>query len=290
MVITSFKDLASEKWFLSLTLGPFIILIAFLVDIYCLGRAAALGLRTLPIRTHRLVCRVCRWLQGMRSFVEQGLDQQAVALDLRCISWTFQTSLEKPVHHSIVKYLVTIPELPDFDPTFVIHCFEALVGCLSVNNGKVVIVEGLGQSALASAQSLSRTFHRLQVTDPTSSVLRDFRQLYDATFSFWADFSDLPFDSMMRVIHILVYSGRNHRHLSWDNFNPSSPDHITLARLMARIASAKYQQTECRKVPRWILRFVIYSLSLDPLPAAPIVADCLKIIAIDLGCNVSKIR
>jgi hypothetical protein len=94
---------------------------------------------------------------------------------------------------------------------------------------------------------------------------------------------------MMSVIHHLVYSGHNYRHILLDNFGPSSHDHTTFAQLLAKTARVEYQQMERRKVSRWILRFVIYSLSLDPLPAAPIVADCLIIIAIDLGCDVSKI-
>ena len=56
---------------------------------------------------------------------------------------------------------------------------------------------------------------------------------------------------------------------------------------MVEAAQVEYQQTQHRKVLRWILRFALESLSLNPLPPTSVIADCLSIIAIDLGCNVS---
>ena len=46
-----------------------------------------------------------------------------------------------------------------------------------------------------------------------------------------------------------------------------------------------YQQVRREKVPRWTLRFALDSLSMDPPPPPSVVANCLKIIAIDLDCN-----
>jgi hypothetical protein len=59
-------------------------------------------------------------------------------------------------------------------------------------------------------------------------------------------------------------------------------------RYMVEAAQAEYERTQQRKTPRWILRFALDSLSLDPPPTS-VVADCLEIIAIDLGCDVSNI-
>ena len=49
-----------------------------------------------------------------------------------------------------------------------------------------------------------------------------------------------------------------------------------------------YWRTRCQKVPRWTLRFALHSLSLYPMPPTSAIADCLSIIAIDLGCDVSN--
>ena len=261
--------------------------IALSLDGYHLGRVA---IRTISIGTYHLIRRACHWARGMYSSGEQKLDQQAAVLDVRCVSWTLQTSLEKPVHYSIVKYLATIPELLDLDPTLIMGCFEVFVGCVSVGGGKAVIIEGLDQLATASARCLFRTFHRLSVTDPTSSVLADLHQRYKTIFHPRLDLTDLPFYPTMMTIHLLVNRGLSHYgKIWWHKFSPSSQDHIAFAQHMVKAAQIEYQRTEHRKVSRWILRFALHSLYLDPPPSACIVADCLTIIAIDLDCDVSKI-
>jgi hypothetical protein len=54
-----------------------------------------------------------------------------------------------------------------------------------------------------------------------------------------------------------------------------------------KLARFKYQSTRQVKIPRWILHFAFRSLSSDPLPPTSVVADCLSIIAIDLGCDIT---
>jgi hypothetical protein len=80
---------------------------------------------------------------------------------------------------------------------------------------------------------------------------------------------------------------QDRRVIRWDDYRPSSQEYIGFARYMVEVAKVEYRWTQCRKVPRWILRFALHSLSLDPLPPVPVVADCLTIVAIDLGCQVS---
>ena len=58
-----------------------------------------------------------------------------------------------------------------------------------------------------------------------------------------------------------------------------------VAHNLARLARSEYQRTRRVKVPRLILRFALRSLSLNPPPPASVIADCLSIIAIDLGCD-----
>ena len=57
---------------------------------------------------------------------------------------------------------------------------------------------------------------------------------------------------------------------------------------MAKTARVEYQRTWCTKVPRWTLRFVLYSLSLDPPPPPSAIANYLEIIALELDCNLSS--
>ena len=102
-----FSDLASE------------LPLAFATDIFLLGRAVAWILCALLTGAYRLVCRIRSWL----------LNCQAPAPHFRCISWTIQTSLDKPVHQSTLDHLMNVPELTGLDPTLSADCLSIFIGC-----------------------------------------------------------------------------------------------------------------------------------------------------------------
>ena len=86
----------------------------------------------------RLLVLSIRRAPGAFSTPEQGLDQQTIALELRCITWMLQTSLDKAVRLSALKYLVTMA-LAEFDPKLIAACFSTFTGCINVRGRKVVI-------------------------------------------------------------------------------------------------------------------------------------------------------
>ena len=167
------------------------------------------------------------------------------------------------------------------DPALV-NCFNVFVGCVGFSNHKAVAMQGLYQLATVSAGCLFRTFHHLSVTDPTSSILTDFRRRYLRVIPFETDFRGLPFYHTMAKVHDLVNKPWT---LRWDDYRRFGQEHIPFAPHMVEVAQVEYQPTQRRKVPRWILRFALHSLSLDPPPPASIFADCLTIIAIELDCD-----
>ena len=99
-----------------------------------------------------------------------ALDRNTIALDVQCISWMLQTSLDKAVHLSTMKHLATMMTLADFDPALVSGCFNVFIDCIKVDvsNHRVAIVQGLEQLAAVSAMCFLRTFHQLSVADPGS--------------------------------------------------------------------------------------------------------------------------
>jgi hypothetical protein len=225
---------------------------------------------------------------GTFSARTHGLDRQTIALDLRCISWMLLTSLDKAVHLSALKHLATMMTLGTFDPTLVSGCFDVFVDCIKVdvNNRKVVIMQGLEELAAVSAMCFLRTFQHLSVMDPTSPILEDVRQRYSNIFPFETNFSGLPFNRTMTLIHSLADRSWDPRGTQQEAWKSSTKEWISFARGIAEIAQAKYQQTRYGKAPRWTLRFALHSLATKPLPPASVVADCLSVIAIDLGCDV----
>ena len=244
----------------------------------------------------RLVITLCRTIYHRLSakFLRtHDSGQHTVVLDLRCVSWLLQTSLDKALHLTALNYLAEIPELTFLDPYLVVGCFNVLISCISVVDGIPGIPQGLEQLATLSANCFLRTSHNSFATNPTSTTLTDLRRSYTRVFSSgWMDFRDLRCRYTMVAAHILVNQDCKppKRWKWWEDSRPSTQEQSHISGCIVAVAQAWYQQRQRGKVPRWTLRFALDSLSLDPPPPPSTVADCLKIIAIDLGCNVSNIQ
>jgi hypothetical protein len=118
-------DLSScNDVFFTLGLLVLAVPVRFAMDIYSFGRATVKRFSALSIGVYRLLRRVYTWLHSS----PRGLDQRIAALDLRCILWTLQTSLDKLVHISTLKHLNTITEFTDFDSNLVMGCFNIFIG------------------------------------------------------------------------------------------------------------------------------------------------------------------
>ena len=92
----------------------------------------------------------------------------------------------------------------------------------------------------------------------------------------------------MNAIHRVFIPRPGPRHFMWAKYRPLNGEHIMVAHALVRLVEFKYGRMQQAKVPRWILRFALHFLSLDPPPPTPVVADCLEIIAVDLDCHVSS--
>jgi hypothetical protein len=258
-------------------------------DTLNLGRVVIQSMYAPLTTAYCFVRRAHIWLRCTSPTPEQRSDHQPTVLDFRCTSWSLQTSLERPVHLSTLKYLVTIAEYTNFDPTVAIDCFNIFVGYVSVSNDKVVIVQGLEELTTLSAKCLFRTLRHLSATHPTSSVLVDLRRRYNRIFGPTPEFRGLPFYHTMTNIHNLVDDDWSPRDVGWTNYQPSNQELIPFASHMVGAARAEYQQTQNTRVPCWILRFALHFLSQDPLPPASVIADCLTIVAIALDQDFSNV-
>ena len=261
--------------------------VVFVNDANHLGQFVIQMLESIPGGARRLVRWISLHVYHPSNSSEWRSDLKRMVLDLRCISWILRTSLDKDIHLSTFKHLVSIPELAHFDPALVVDCFDNFVGCINIVNHEAVAIQGLEELAEMSARSLFRTFHHLLVVDPTSGVLTNLRQRYNKVFpTKRITFSNLPFRYTMLMIHALFKREWNPCYIEWDR--PTGQDQIPFARYMAETAQLGYRRMRCQKVPRWILRFALFTLALDPPSSPSVVADCLTIVAIDLGCDVSS--
>jgi len=273
------------KIFAAILVSPAILLLNLLVDAFLLARAIvrASFVNALGVR---------RWFHRR--------DPQAAVLDVRCISWMLQTSSDKTIHLPALRLLATMATLAEFHPALVSACFDILVGCVSTVGSKVVILQGSEELATLSALCCLRTLAHLTTADSASSVFKDIRRRYTKTFPVEIDFEGIPSRHRFSIIHNVFYPSsvihgtfytpvkqlwaQNFRRprIQWKNYEPSSVEHAVIVQL----GRFQYQGKDYRKVPRWILRYGRHLLSQDPLPPASVAADCLSIIAMDLGCTI----
>ena len=280
--LTPMKSWYSIIFFvLSLLTAP----VFLLADIFVAGLRVAWFLVGWPVACYRTVY---HRITNTRRRQTRSLDQETIKLDLRCISWILHTSLDKAVHLSTLKHLATMTALADFGPTLVIDCLNAFIGCVRVGaNGRdVVIVEESGKLATASALCFLNTVSHLLVMDSSSKALEDVRQRYLKVISIRANFYGHQFYHLMNAVCRTFFRRLECRFFEWNNYKPSAHEHTIVAHTLLKVAWYQYYRLHYgEKVPRWILRFALHSLSLDPPPPASVVADCLLIIAIDLGCG-----
>ena len=297
-VIETFRNVGMyNPWWSRSKIIPFLrnvvlkIPLGLAVDAYRFGRATFWALAALPSGAYHLLLRTNKWSHGTYLTIRRRLGQETAASDLRCISWTLQTSLDKPVHLTTLEHLGTLTEFAGFDPRIVADCFNVFVGCVSFTNDKLVVLQGLEQLATVSIECFFQTFYHLWSMNPGSGTLTDsLRRRYDRVLPFETDFRGLPFYHTVRKIHTLAGKDWNPCNYEWDDYRPSDQEYTSFARGMVEAAQAEYQQREDKKkVPRWILRFALHSLSLDPPSPPSAIADSLVIVAVDLGCDVSNV-
>ena len=293
-----YREIKKPRWSIeyvaTLTLIPLLWFLSPISDVCQLALVAIRALVDNAFRVRGWSHRVCGWFRRVCRWAPQ-----TATLDLRCILWMLQTSLDKTIHLPTLGLLATMMTPVSPDPALLSTCFNILAGCVSSIGGKVAILQGAEELAAVSSLCYLRTLCHLTTADPASSVLKDVRQWYTKAFPIETDFKGLPLYHRFCIIHNIFYSSRKpvkkqnqfgHYYayiqrlkIQWRDYQPSSTEHIVLMQL----ARFEYQRKQPQKAPRWILRYAFHLLSRDPLPPTSVVADCLSIIAMDLGCAVS---
>ena len=237
----------------------------------------------------------------LEQHTEQTTERQIVAhvSDLRCILWTLQTSVDGPVRRSALEYLATIT-MDNFNPTqAVASWFDIFLNCIQLANGNVTIIQGYELLAERFSLFCLHILSHVVVAAPLPKVLEDVRQRFTGTFRSETNFGDLPISHTLGIIQSVFCSNRRNTFLmrplaswavgwrvQWNDYQPSGSEYAIVTPALVKFAQFGYKGSGWRaKVPRWLLRFALHSLSQDPLPPPSVVSDSLSIIAIDLGCG-----
>jgi len=169
------------------------------------------------------------------------------------------------------------------DPALAAIYLDVLLSCIDVNGDRVSACPVLERAVGAASTCL---LHMLSSVDPRSSVVGDTRKRYIEVIPRKANFEfEGPLCHTMIAIHALLIHSRERQSFEEMGYKPCPQEHALFVTTLVQVA---FNRRKHGKVPRWVLRFSLHSLLRSPEPPASVIADCLMIIAIDLGCNVSE--
>ena len=162
---------------------------------------------------------------------------------------------------------------------------DAILSCITVNHGQVTGGPAIEEATRVASLHLLRA---LSGVDPGSTVIRGIPQHPARISSHHSNFKGLLCYHTINLIQILSTGKQEGHSIGWTVHKPHPQELTLFTNTMVQVACEEgaFQG----KVPRWMLRSVLHSLSLNPPPPISVTINCLLIIAIDLGCNVSSIR
>lgn len=226
------------------------------------------------------ICRNHRASQALDDNSHTRQELNSYILDSHCIAWILETSLVKTVHVIALRFLATLPIFRESNPAVIICCLDLLFSSVDVANGnRAVISPGSVELANAAATAFIHIHTQLRRID--SSMLEDLRRRYRSQLP-----KDITFDqrspTIISILHLCLH-GVSRRGLfpSWERYKMSPLTHEVICK--ALIVHSEQQRYVRMKVPRWILRFVLHSLSQDIFPPDVVVHGCLHIVSEDLG-------
>jgi len=220
----------------------------------------------------------------VRSARARRRNQRTAVLESQCILWVLRTSLERGIRLSTLKFLATTPTLVGFTRALISDCFDILIDCIKVNEHNLVILQGMEQLAEASAMCFFLTYSHLSITYPMSGFLTNTRLRYGRVFPRNLNPGCLPFPHILGTLHEAIHRGAEVT-IKWGDYEPTSHEHTAVAHALSKLSWSEWRW---RQVPPLCLSFGLHYISQDSLPPTTVIAYCLLIIAIDLGCNVPK--
>lgn len=129
------------------------------------------------------------------------------------------------------------------------------------------------------------TYSHLLFVDFTSSAVSDIERRYERIFPCSLGVTNLPLPHILGTIHKAFNWGVNPP-IKWQDYKPTNHEHVVVACAIYELAwSERRLRTEISPL---YVSFASHYISQDPLPPPSVIAYCLLIIAIDLGCNVPK--
>ena len=221
--------------------------------------------------------------------INRDEDYEIHVLDSHCVTWMLDASMDRHIRQITLNFLGTLRILTTSNPSLLMGCLNVLSSCIYVNwEGNAVLAQGSEELGKVAAMALLRLVAHFSAMTPASSALHDVRQKYRRIYPAGTVFHGILFHHIMEVMHGSFHPHSNNL-LYWKGYEPSLLEHTSMAWVLVLLTwSNRQREGHWWKVPRWALHFVLHSLIQDTPPPSPVIADCLLIVALDLGYVMPK--
>jgi len=203
-----------------------------------------------------------------------------------------QTSLDRRINRLTPEFLASIITLPGFKTTIGTDYFKILISCVRVIDNRAAVIQGCEQLAATAAMCLLRTIPYLLRVDPKSRILKDMVQQYNVTGSFHPRLISGTSLSATRSTGPTTFPpARPPEGSRLERFRPFySGKSFALARFgQYRLVLLHKVQVRRSEEGAQLGTSFFTSLSVTGSQApASVISDCLMIITIDLGRDISE--
>jgi len=194
--------------------------------------------------------------------------------------WEIPVEIPNEPHPTWQQSLKLWDQIHTTNPALALRYLSVLSNLITVDRNQVV---GPGTEQVMRVASLC-LLRVLSIADP--EVLEDLCQRYKAVIPHDVDFNDLRCYHAINAVRTLFITKQECRPFEWIDYKPCPQEHAFFANTLVQdVRKARDHQ---ENLPDWIFSFVHHSLSLEPPPPASVTVDCLLILAINLGYNISS--
>jgi len=199
--------------------------------------------------------------------------------DSKCIARMFDMSMDADALMTIMRFIPEVVWHAGIRTTPLERLYDTVVECIDRSSGSPVVIPQLENKVYLSAKAfLHVAIQRKCVGDRRDEAVLDYISRRHHIMGSEGLYRDSDLQSTLGIIDCVFGYPRP---MDWKNFSFTAAHHAWMGHIL--LYRAWDVVGKGGRLPEDIKGFTLHSLQLNPLPPAPIVADCLFIIGLVIG-------
>ena len=211
---------------------------------------------------------------------DKDTDWDGYTLDSKCIAWMFEKSMDADVIMAIMRFIPEVVWHADIQTIPLERLYDTVLECFDHSTGHPLVIPKLRDKAYLSAKALVHLAIQRKCIgcESDETVFRSISRRHQIISKDFKGDSNL--ESTLGIID-RVFRNSEPPPMSWHHFSFTAPHHAWMAHILCYRAWHVLEKGV--PLPDDIKGFILLSLRVEPLPPAPVVADCLSTMGLVLG-------